>query len=252
MRPARLLRPSLLLPFLATMLVLVALAAQTETARAQTSEEFVLRIAARLNPDGRIEFGIQRIDAEGTPRLLHLERKRFFPSDVTHHRWLTGSPTFLAQAPHYDLDGRAPAGVRSSKARVVARVHPTDGRVEFALQHELDLDQRNSWSEDYSEPVFARKRFFPSDVTHHRWLYSTHISFTRTWADDAMMEAEPTLDPEVEESTIYPPPPPVTLEQCLTDIAARAMPAEDCDDLMKAYCAEHPDFVWCPRRQAGG
>ncbi len=252
MRPPPEPRLSLLFPFVTAMLVLVALVAPNETAHARGTEEFVVRIAAHLSPDGRLEFGIQRIDDEGRPRLLHLERKRFFPTDVSHHRWLVGSPTFLVQAPHYDMEGRAPAGVRASKARVIARVHPTDGRVEFALQHELDLDQRNSWSEDYSEPVFARKRFFPSDVTHHRWLYSTPISFTRTWADDSMMEAEPTLDPEVEESTSYPPPPPVTLEQCLMHIAAGAMPSEGCEDLMKTYCAEHPDFVWCPRRQTGG
>ena len=65
------------------------------------------------------------------------------------------------------------------------------------------------------------------------------------------MEAEPTLDPEVAEAE-RPPLPPVTLEQCLADISATAMPAEDCDDLMRAYCTEHPDSAWCPRRKAGG
>ena len=76
---------------------------------------------------------------------------------------------------------------------MIARVHPTDGRIEFAVQHELDLDQRSHWDEDYSDPVFTRKRFFPSDVSHHRWLYSTHIRFTRTFAEDSMMEAPATL-----------------------------------------------------------
>ena len=249
-------RPSRLFPLVAATLVLLALAATTtDTAHAENSEEFVLRVAARQNPDGRLEFGIQRIDDEGTPRLLHLESKRFFPQDVTHHRWLTGGPTFLIQAPHYDLKGRdpsLPSGTRAAKARVIARVHPTDGRVEFAVQHELDLDQRSYWSEDYSDPVFTRKRFFPSDVDHNRWLYSTEIRFTRAWADDSMMEAEPTLDPEVE-ATPSTPPPPVTLEKCLADIAVGAMPDERCgEDLLPTYCAEHPDFVWCPRRRNGG
>ncbi len=251
-------RPSRLFPLIAATLVLLALAATTtDTAHAEDSEEFVLRVAARLNPDGRLEFGIQRIDDEGAPRLLHLEHERFFPQDVTHHQWLRGSATFLVQAPHYDLKGRdpsLPSGTRSAKARVIARVHPTDGRVEFAVQHELDLDQRTVWYEDYSEPVFTTKRFFPSDVTHNRWLYSTEIRFTRAWADDSMMEAEPTLDPEVEEGPSTPPPP-STLEQCLADIAQsiEAMLSERCTDiLMPAYCAEHPDFAWCDPRKIGG
>ena len=146
-------RPSRLLPLIAATLVLLALAATPPTAQAQTPEEFALRIAARLNPDGRLEFGIQRIDADGTPRLLHLEYERFFPPDITHNRWLRGVPSFLVQAPHYDARGNdrsLPSGTRSAKARVIARVHPTDGRIEFAVQHELDLGQRSYWSEDYS------------------------------------------------------------------------------------------------------
>ena len=50
-----------------------------------------MRIAARMHADGRLEFGIQRLDDEGTPRLLHLEYERFFPRDVTQvnsSRWL--------------------------------------------------------------------------------------------------------------------------------------------------------------------
>ena len=69
-----------------------------------------------------------------------------------------------------------------------------------------------------------------------------------------MMEAEPTLDPEVEESGSTPPPP-STLEQCLADIAQsiEAMLSERCTDiLMPAYCAEHPDFAWCDPRKIGG
>ena len=102
-------RPSRLFPLIAATLVLLALAATTtDTAHARDSEEFVLRVAARLNPDGRLEFGIQRIDDQGMPRLLHLEHERFFPQDVTHHQWLRGSATFLVQAPHYDLQGPRP------------------------------------------------------------------------------------------------------------------------------------------------
>ena len=107
-----------------------------------------MRIAARMHPDGRLEFGIQRLDDEGTPRLLHLEHERFFPRDVTHNRWLEGSATFLLQAPYYDFKGRDPAvpvGTHAAAARVIARVHPSDGRVEFALQP--------SWTPSSSAPT---------------------------------------------------------------------------------------------------
>ena len=233
----------------AATVVLFALAAQTQTARAQQSEEFVLRVAARLNTDGRIEFGIQRIDAEGTPRLLHLEHERLFPRDVSHHRWLRGGPTFLVQAPHYDARGSdrsLPSGTQSAKARVIARVHPEDGRVEFAVQHELDLELREREELDYSEPVFPSRRFFPADVTHNRWLYSSEIRFTRTWADDGMMEAEPSLESESgDDEPGDPVPEVVTLAICLAAIADGAMPSDSCTNPLYTYCQEHRHLDWC-------
>ena len=151
-------------------------------------------------------------------------------------------PHLPIQAPHYDLKGGVAFGHASRQSRVIARV-PTAGS-----SSPSSTSPRSYWSEDYSP--LTRKRFFPSDVDHNRWLYSTEIRFTRAWADDSMMEAEPTLDPEVE-ATPSTPPPPITLEKCLADIAVGAMPDERCgEDLLPTYCAEHPDFVWCPRSAA--
>lgn len=234
-------------------IVLIMLAGATDTARAHSSEEFVVRIAARLHTDGKVEFGIQRIDDQGTPRGLYLERHRLFPDGVTHHRWLRGDATFLLEAPHYEARGgdpSVPVGTHSTKVRVIARLHPVNGKVEFALQHELDIDQ---WVEDddYSDPVLPNKRFFPNDVTHHRWLYSGEIRFTRAWADEGMMEPEPTLESETG-SYVNPPDvsEPVTLEMCLSAIAAGNMVPENCDEPLLAHCEANPEFAsqypeWC-------
>ena len=252
-------RASWLLRIVLGTIVLVVLAGATDTASAQSSEEFVVRIAARLHTDGRVEFGIQRIDAQGTPRLLFLEQHRLFPTGVTHHRWLRGDATFLLEAPHYDARGSdpsVPAGTHATKVRVIARLHPTNGKVEFALQHELDIDQ---WvdDDDYSDPVLPDKRFFPKDVTHDRWLYSGEIRFTRVWADEGMMEPEPTLESE---TGPYVNPPdatgPVTLESCLAEIALGSMVPDACDEPIAEYCVTHPEFAsdypgWC-RPPAGG
>ena len=250
-------RASWLLRVVLATVVMVVLAGATDTAHAQGSEEFVVRIAARLHADGRVEFGIQRIDEQGTPRLLFLEHHRLFPTGVTHHRWLRGDATFLLQAPHYDARGNdptAPVGTHATKARVIARLHPTNGKVEFALQHELDADQ---WvdDDDYSDPVLPDKRFFPKDVTHDRWLYSGEIRFTRVWADEGMMEPEPTLESE---TGPYENPPDaqetVTIESCLAEIALGAMIPSACDGPLAAYCEANPAFDsdWCYRPDDDG
>ena len=245
--------------FVAATLLLVVLATATDSARAQTTEEFAVRIAARMHADGRLEFGIQRLDDEGTPRLLHLEYERFFLRDVTHNRWLKGGPTFLLQAPYYDFKGRDPAvpvGTHAAAARVIARVHPSDGRVEFALQPKLDSFQLGTDYDDYGDPIFATRRFFPNDVTHDRWLYSSEIRFTRVWTVGGTMEAEPTLEAEAPD-VVRPAPAPVTVEKCLAYIAMGAMPSEHCADVMPAYAEEHPEVCgefpnWCRRRAGGG
>lgn len=253
-------RPSWLCGLFAATLVLVAVLAAARTAEAQVSEEFAVRIAARLNADGRIEFGIQRIDDQGTPRLLHLEWERFFPRDVDHHRWLHGTPTFLLQAPHYDAenyrDPTVPAGTLGTSARVIARISPDDGRVEFALEYKLDLSQLDEgWDDGYSDPVLASRRFFPEDVTHHRWLYGSEIRFTRVWAGDESMEPASTLDTEDgEDQSASVPQPQPTLEECLTFTESHpdAMPSEQCGDLLWEFCKKNPEHAACPRRDDQG
>ncbi len=139
---------------------------------------------------------------------------------------------------------------------MIARVHPADGRVEFALQPKLDSFQLGTDYDDYGDPIFATRRFFPNDVTHNRWLYSSEIRFTQVWAGDESMEAEPTLEAEAPDA-VRPAPAPVTVEKCLAYIAMGAMPSEHCADVMPAYAEEHPEVCgelpnWCRRRAGGG
>lgn len=228
-------------------------------AYAQTSEEFRFRIAARLHENGtHLEFGIQRIDAEGNPRLLHLQNRRFFQLSLNHHRWLTADHAFLVQAPYYDardleVIGR-PARIYGAKVRVVARIHPTREQVEFGASYELDASQLpGSSDDDYVAPVFPKVRFYPHGIDHHRWLYSSELRFTRVWSGSAMMDAEATMEDDGREVVITPPPPQTT-ETCLADINLDidAMLGEECEDLLVAYCEVHPGHAWCVRRRGTG
>jgi hypothetical protein len=226
------------------------------TGRAQSSEEFAFRIAVRLTENGeRLEFGIQRLDAEGRPRLLHLAHKRFFPLAVDHHRWLRGDSAFLIQAPYYDAAdfeaiGRPP-GVEGVDVKVVARLHPTRGQVEFGATYELDASQLpDSIDDAFVEPVLPSRRFFPSQAGHQSWLYSNPLQFTRVWSGSGMMGAESTLDPETEDAEIQPQSS-ATTESCLAIVnrLIEAMVSGECHGLLTAYCEEHPQHAWCVRRR---
>lgn len=227
-------------------------------AQAQDSEEFRFRIAVRLSEDSpRLEFGIQRLDADGRPRLMQLERRRFFPLAAGHHRWLRGDSAFLVQAPYYDAPDLEtigyPPGVQGVDVKVVARLHPTRAQVEFGATYELDASQLpNSVNDAFVDPVFPERRFFPSQVGHHRWLYSSTIRFTRVWAGDGMMGAEATLENEAPESE----PEPAaeaepTTDSCLAIVERHieAMVSGPCHALLTAYCEEHPSHAWCVRRR---
>lgn len=52
----------------------------------------VVRISARLQDDGRIEFALQQQELSGQWRERQLPRSRYFPADATVRRWLSSSP----------------------------------------------------------------------------------------------------------------------------------------------------------------
>ncbi|MCY4619649.1 MAG: hypothetical protein OXD50_14045 [Chloroflexi bacterium] len=221
-------------------------------APAQTSEEFAFRIAVRLSETGeRLEFGIQRLDAEGRPRLLHLADKRFFPLSIRHHRWLRGDTAQLLQAPYYDAPNLEasgwPAGLEGVDVKVVARLHPIRGQVEFGATWELDSSQLvDSAADAFVDPVFPKRRFFPRQVSHGRWLFSSPLRFTRVWSGDSMMETGATLEAEATE----PEPeaePTQTTESCLAFVErlVGTTVSGQCHALLTAYCEGHPEHAWC-------
>lgn len=50
-----------------------------------------VRIVARALDDGRIEFGLQKLDGDGWSETI-LPRGRYFPANARRDRWLTSSP----------------------------------------------------------------------------------------------------------------------------------------------------------------
>lgn len=249
---ARLRASSAALGLVLCAIALLAVLAEVQPARARTSEEFTFRIAVRLHENGtQLEFGIQRIDAQGDPRLLHLGQKRFVDLSLEHSRWMAGDYAFFVQAPFYDEDNLhfdgCPVGIAGVKVMPVARIHPTRNQVEFGAAWELDASQlANSDEDDYVDPVFPAKRFFPRHVDHHRWLYSTELSFTRVWTGSGSMDAAATMENDGSEPDHATPPPPA-IADCLVqyDPNSDAMPSEQCDEPMAVYCEDDPDHSSC-------
>ena len=242
--------------WLAVALLLAALALAPWPAGAQEdSEEFAVRIAARLNSDGRVEFGLQRIDDQGGRGELRLEAKRFFPADIQHFRWLTGSATFMLEAPHYDAhsydDPGVPPAARGVLVRVTARRNP-NGRIEFGLQH-----RREDLPHDpvYSDRLLPPKRYWPSDVTHHRWLYSSEIRFTVIWpTGDGVMEADASMEyvdddvgPNSSEGD------PVWNEAACVALITEGkwMVPTECEALLQHRCHEFPNVIECRKPDDG-
>ena len=111
-----------------------------------------VRIIARLLSDGRIEFGLQRREADEWGEHL-LPRPRFFPTGVRVDRWLVSGPL---QVEHDE----------AITVRITAR-RLADGRVEFALQERKD----GRWS----ERILPRSRYFPTNARVDRWLRSSPL-----------------------------------------------------------------------------
>ena len=218
----------------------VGMALKPPTVEAQTSADFTVQIAARLNPDGRVEFGLRLLDLEGRPGERMTGSERFFPRQLDHHRWLNASPIEIAQpsAARHDLDEVA-------RVRIVARIHPTRNQIEFGLQHELpewDITENN---DRYSERIYPSKRFWPDRIDHHRWLYTSDIAFTVHYREffETMSEAGTLGQVPSQPGPI----PSETVNSCVSQIAedAEAMVAGQCEELLVEYCESHQENSWC-------
>ena len=127
------------------------------------AETIEVQVRARLAPDGRLEFGARRVGGEDV-----LPSGRFLPTTVvdgritpeeriTHGRWLRSTEIDLG-------DGYV--------VRVIARVNPNDGRIEFGLYVD-GVDAPVSEYNAGGTPMFLpRGRYFPPTTSHNRWLSS--------------------------------------------------------------------------------
>ena len=157
--------------------------------------DFAVRIAARLTEDDRVEFGYQLLDRSGRPGALLLPEQRFFSLGTPHHDWLRSRGFPCQSLPYTDtnaeLDEELHLQFRTSTVYIYARIHPTRNRVEFALRYGLP------YSEDgpaLSDPIFPQQRFFPDDIGHHSWVYSSDILFTVLYGADGFMEDTATME----------------------------------------------------------
>ena len=112
------------------------------SAQAQSDDEATGRIVVRRLDNGRVEFGWQ---PTGGARVL--PRQRYFPNDITHHRWLNSSPV--------EVDGAAIGRINARRL--------SSGQIEFAF------------TPTGGQRILPLARVFPVDVTHNRWLRSTEI-----------------------------------------------------------------------------
>ena len=81
---------------IAVVLGLVALGVLLPTVALNANEpDVTVRIVARKLADGRVEFGLRQVQADGTYGPEILPRSRFFPADAAVGRWLRSSPLDL-------------------------------------------------------------------------------------------------------------------------------------------------------------
>ena len=220
----------------------VGVALKPPTVEAQTSADFTVQIAARLNPDGRVEFGLRLLDREGNPgERIHPDQRKF-PRNVDDHRWLKATPLVVSQPSE-----RANAPDDTAKVRIVARIHPTRNQIEFGLQYELPANRVEPGEDNYSKRLFARKRFWPDQVDHHRWLYTSEIEFTRHYLqdDEYMMDGDGSLDEDpvvVDVESV-----PYTEGECIeivTSPEGLLVPVE-CAEVLAEWCESNPDNLFC-------
>lgn len=132
----------------------------------EEAETVGVRVRARVSPSdgagrGRVEFGASLADGDPvTPSA------RYWPTSVSHNRWLRSSLIDLGN------------GV---VVRVIARVSDTDGagrgRIEFGLYVDGVDDPIAEYNSGDSEPMFLPPaRYFPEPrPEHNRWLRSSIV-----------------------------------------------------------------------------
>ena len=112
----------------------------------------IVRIVARRTTSGKVEFGVEAAQADGSWGDRFLPEKRFFPPDAAVGRWLASS-TF------YDDVG---------EMRIVAR-RTENGSIEFGLQ------EAPPGTTAWGGRLLPDKRFFPTDAAVGRWLQSSAV-----------------------------------------------------------------------------
>ena len=185
---------------------------------------------------------------------LFLAEARFFPLPVDHERLLTGGQVVC---PALTIDQREgatePAGIssiRSAKVQIRARMHPGRQQVEFGLAHQIPYE--SGMADDYSELLLPERRFFPGEIAHQRWIYSSALEFTIHYGGEQLMGGDATMehaDGGLDADWRAPAPGlfEVTLEQCLSEFHpdSTALVSTDCIPLMVEYCRGERAAIEC-------
>ncbi len=149
---------------LITVLATAALIGQAPASSHGDESGETVRIIARLQADGDIEFGLRTSEGNQLPR------QRVFSASISDDNWRRSSIVELS-------DG--------TEIRIIAR---TEGetRVEFGLRIDEPLQE-----------FLPPRRFFPRSATVGRWLQSSQILLPAPEADEQQEErSEPTAEPE--------------------------------------------------------
>ena len=253
--------PIVLAMALGVAVVLVVWLVEPLTVRAREREpvDFSVRIAARLTDDGRIEFGLQQLDVDGEPLALLLADARFVPADLAHHRWLNGTEVICSSQGYAEPDEQSQGQINDLhqvKVQIQARLHPTRNQIEFGLVHQIAYV--SGMEDDFSELLVPRQRFFPSGITHQRWLYSSRIEFTVTFGDETLMSADSTMENETGETDAdrYVPETHATEEEnddawtttipgCDLEVEDVRLISDECIVRLIEFCRMYDDFPEC-------
>ena len=142
--------------------------------------EASVRVAARRHAGGRVEFGLEQRQPDGTWNRRSLPSRRIVPADAEVDRWLAGSSQTV-QIAATDVrmritarrlaDGRTEFALQQSLARPwikgraeirIAARQLDDGRTQFAFQ------QRHTGG-TWSGRSLPGRRFVPADAAVDRW-----------------------------------------------------------------------------------
>ena len=222
--------------------------------------DFAVRIAARLAEDERIEFGIQLLDRNGRPGALLLPEQRYFPLSTPHHDWLRSRGSPCQSLPYTGTNAELDEGLhqqfKTTTVYIYARIHPTRNLVEFALRYGLPASDDGT---ALSDPIAPERRFFPHDIGHRNWVYSSDILFTVLYGADGFMQSTPTMesvDRQVEpdwEGIYEWRGPPAALSECLRtlDDNGGVFMSSDCIITMIRHCRIDRETLECRNFRRG-